>query len=62
VNGAKEALAAHTVADLLAEKGVGERRGIAVALNGHVVLRKAWSATRLKAGDSIEIVHARQGG
>jgi len=62
VNGAKEPLAADTVAELLAEKGVSERRGIAVALNGHVVLRKAWSDTRLKAGDSIEIVHARQGG
>jgi len=62
VNGAKEALAAGTVADLLAEKGVSERRGIAVALNGHVVLRKEWRETRLKAGDSIEIVQARQGG
>ncbi len=62
VNGAPEPLAAVTVAELLAEKGVSERRGIAVALNGHVVLRKAWSETRLKAGDRIEIVHARQGG
>ena len=62
VNGAEEALAAQTVAELLTQKGVGERRGIAVALNGHVVLRKEWRETRLKAGDSIEIVQARQGG
>ena len=62
INGAKEPLAARTVAELLAQKAIAERRGVAVALNGQIVLRKAWSETHLKAGDSIEIVHARQGG
>ena len=62
VNGAKEALAS-TVADLLEAKGISSgQRGVAVALNGQVVLRKVWAETRLKPGDRIEIVHARQGG
>jgi sulfur carrier protein len=48
---------------LLAEKAVDtNQRGIAVALNGAVVPRAAWPATPLRAGDSVEIVRARQGG
>ena len=63
VNGETEPLAAATLADLLAEKAVDtEQKGIAVALNGAVVPRAAWPQTRLKPGDSVEIVRARQGG
>ncbi|MDO8533140.1 MAG: sulfur carrier protein ThiS [Xanthobacteraceae bacterium] len=62
VNGAKEALAG-TVEELLKAKDIpAGQRGVAVALNGQVVLRKVWAETRLQAGDRIEIVHARQGG
>ena len=63
VNGETELLVAATLAALLAEKAVDtEQKGIAVALNGAVVPRAAWPATVLKAGDSVEIVRARQGG
>jgi sulfur carrier protein len=63
VNGESEALVAATLDALLAEKAVDtQQRGIAVALNGAVVPRAAWRATVLKAGDSVEIVRARQGG
>lgn len=62
VNGEREVLSSTTVADLLLEKGIAEHRGVAVALNGAVVRRTAWHETALKAGDKIEIVHARQGG
>jgi sulfur carrier protein len=63
VNGESEPLAVATLQALLAEKTVDtEQRGIAVALNGAVVPRAAWSATALKPGDSVEIVRARQGG
>lgn len=63
VNGESEPLLATTIESLLADKAVDTgQRGIAVALNGAVVPRAAWAATRLKAGDSIEIVRARQGG
>src|SRR5262249_26905208 len=63
VNGEVEPLIAATLAALLAEKEVDvAQRGIAVALNGSVVPRSAWSETVLKPGDSVEIVRARQGG
>ena len=63
VNGESEPLAATTLDALLAEKAVDTgQKGIAVALNGAVVPRAAWPATQLKAGDSVEIVRARQGG
>ncbi len=54
---------AATLDALLAEKAVDtQQRGIAVALNGALVPRAAWRETALKAGDSVEIVRARQGG
>ena len=63
VNGTSEPLATATLAALLAEKAVDTgQRGIAVALNGAVVPRAAWTATPLRPGDSVEIVRARQGG
>ncbi len=63
VNGESEPLIAPTIEVLLAEKAVDtDQRGIAVALNGAVVPRAAWGETKLKAGDSVEIVRARQGG
>jgi sulfur carrier protein len=63
VNGQDEPLNVATLAALLEEKAVDvAQRGIAVALNGSVVPRADWSATRLNAGDNIEIVRARQGG
>jgi sulfur carrier protein len=56
-------LAAPTLAALIEAKAIeGGQRGIAVALNGAVVPRVAWPQTALKAGDSVEIVRARQGG
>jgi sulfur carrier protein len=63
INGESEPLGAATLEALLAEKAVDTgQRGIAVALNGAVVPRTAWRETRLKPGDSIEIVRAKQGG
>ena len=38
------------------------RRGIAVAVNGEVVPRSAWSMTELRPGQRIEVVGAVQGG
>ena len=63
VNGTREAVAADTLIALLADKGIGpEARGVAVAVNGAVVPRAAWAQTTLKANDTVEIVHAKQGG
>ena len=63
VNGQRERLAAPTITALLDERGIDVAgRGIAIALNGAVVPRSAWSATALKSGDVVEIVQAKQGG
>jgi sulfur carrier protein len=63
INGEDEPLVAVTLAALLEEKAVDvAQRGIAVALNGAVIPRAAWSQTPLRPGDSVEIVRARQGG
>jgi sulfur carrier protein len=64
VNGENEPLGAQRTLDaLLAEKTADiAQRGVAVALNGAVVPRAAWRETLLRAGDSVEIVRARQGG
>jgi sulfur carrier protein len=61
VNGQSETLSARTLAALLDEKEI-DMVGVAVALNGAVVPRAAWQATKLRAGDAIEIVRAKQGG
>src|SRR5258708_17438064 len=63
VNGETEPLVVATLAALLEEKAVAiGQRGIAVALNGAIVPRAAWPQTRLRPGDSVAIVRARQGG
>jgi sulfur carrier protein len=64
VNGENEPLGEQTTLDaLLAEKTADiSQRGVAVAFNGSVVPRAAWRETVLHAGDSVEIVRARQGG
>jgi len=63
VNGVEQKLAAATIADLLVERELApDMRGVAVARNGRVVPRAVWSATPLRAGDTVEIVLAKQGG
>ncbi|HSR82645.1 MAG TPA: sulfur carrier protein ThiS [Streptosporangiaceae bacterium] len=36
--------------------------GIAAAVNGDVIRRAAWEATRLSDGDEVEVLTAVQGG
>ena len=62
VNGEPTPLEQATLAELVAQKTDLALRGIAVALNETVVPRHAWSRTRLKAGDRIEIVKVMVGG
>jgi sulfur carrier protein len=62
VNGKDEALAAATVAELLAVRGVTKAKGVAVALNGTVVPAAHWREVRLAAGDVVEIVRPFGGG
>jgi sulfur carrier protein len=63
INGEAAELAATTIAELLAERGIDPgARFLAVAVNGAVVRRAEWSAAPLAAGDSVEIVRPLQGG
>ena len=50
-----------TVAALMTEQG-GERRGVAVAVNGKVVPRAEWEETRLSEGDEVMVVKPVAGG
>jgi sulfur carrier protein len=52
-----------SVADLVERAGAGgERRGVAVAVDGEVVPRSAWEGTVVSEGQKVEIVGAIQGG
>ena len=63
VNGEEGEVSADTVLELLRGRGVPtDGRGIAVARNGTLVPRAEWSATRLEAGDRIEIIRPVVGG
>jgi len=62
VNGETRAIPpAATVADLLREIGLAERK-IAVERNAEIVPRSAYAETALAAGDALEIVHFIGGG
>lgn len=65
VNGeARELPDAISVAELLAGEapGLGDGRGVAVAIDEQVVPRSAWEATKLQDGQRIEVLAAMQGG
>ena len=63
VNGESVPYRAGSVMDLLQSSEIDPRaRGIAVAVNGAIVPRGAWSTQFLNEGDEVEIVGAVQGG
>jgi len=63
INGVDEEVAATTIAQLLAARGIDPTaRFLAVAVNGAVVRRATWEDAALQAGDAIEIVRPLQGG
>jgi sulfur carrier protein len=51
-----------TVASLLGELGLAERKGVAVAINGEVVGRANWASQTLAAEDRVLVIQATQGG
>jgi sulfur carrier protein len=63
INGVEEEVAATTVAELLAARGVNaSARFLAVAVNGTVVRRPEWPSRPLSPGDNVEIVRPFSGG
>lgn len=52
-----------TVADAVRAAGIdGERRGVAVAVDGEVVRTAEWEHTELTERQAVEVVRAVQGG
>ena len=64
VNGeAKEISPGLTLHQLLLELEIDPSRpGIAVAINGEVLLRKQWAEMEIQPDSEIEIIRAAQGG
>ena len=59
----KEVAAGASVADAVATAGAADiQRGVAVAVEGEVVPRGEWGVRVLAEGETIEVVHAVQGG
>lgn len=61
VNGSEEETAAATVAELVAARGLAAEQ-VAVEHNGVILPRGEWPATRLAAGDRLELVAFVGGG
>jgi sulfur carrier protein len=62
VNGDSRECPAGTTLDALVTALVPSARGVAAAVNGEVVPRRAWPHTRLADGAVVEVVTAVQGG
>ncbi len=51
------------LSDILGRLGIADdRRGIAVAIDGDVILRAAWPRTSVADGQRVELLEARAGG
>lgn len=53
---------AQTLLELLTEKQLSQKTGIAVALNQQVIPRSLWSEKKIQENDAITIITATQGG
>jgi len=63
INGEQREIQAATVVDLLMTESVNPTaKFVAVAINGSVIPRQSWSATKVKTGDTVEIVQPAPGG
>ncbi|HWG00588.1 MAG TPA: sulfur carrier protein ThiS [Trebonia sp.] len=62
LNGEPRDVPAGTTVEQLVAGLTGQRAGVAAAVNGEVVPRRAWPATPLADRDQVEVVTAVQGG
>ncbi|HVS51937.1 MAG TPA: sulfur carrier protein ThiS [Opitutaceae bacterium] len=53
---------ATSIAELARELGVGERKGVAIAINNAVVPRASWPTRVFAEGDRVLVIRATQGG
>ena len=62
VNGERRDIPAGTTVEQLVGQLTGALSGVAAAVNGEVLPRRAWAATSLADSDQVEVVTAVQGG
>ena len=62
VNDQPEQTSAPNLAVWMEEKGLAEKKALALALNEEVVPKGEWPRTPLKEGDRILLIRATQGG
>jgi sulfur carrier protein len=62
INGDPREVPAGTTVEQLVRQVTSQDKGIAAALNGEVVPRRAWSTHALADLDQVEVVTAVQGG
>ena len=62
INGEPREVPAGTTVERLIRQVTSQDKGIAAALNGEVLPRRAWSAQALADLDQVEVVTAVQGG
>ncbi|GAC1364740.1 MAG: hypothetical protein NVSMB32_07590 [Actinomycetota bacterium] len=48
--------------DLLADAGLGDLRGVAIAIDGEVLPRSEWPPAIVADGQQLEVLRAVQGG
>ena len=61
-NGEKLSVQVNNLGQLLAEKSLLEKTGIAVAINSSVVSKSKWNETKFQENDEILIITAAAGG
>jgi len=62
LNGRREQLEKPTTLQALVEQKQLSPIGIAIARNGEIAPKSEWAATLIQTGDTLEIIHAVQGG
>lgn len=62
INGEACDVKATTLVELLQDLGLASQQGVAVAVDGEVIPRSEWGGCHLVAGQTLEILHAVQGG
>ena len=62
INDKKEQTEAVNLAQLMIEKGLSDKKAIALAVNDEVVPKREWELTPLVTSDRILIIHPTQGG
>jgi sulfur carrier protein len=61
-NGTLESFSGNTLMDLVNQKELNHKTGVAIAINNEVVSKTKWSEFILKANDKILVITAAAGG